>query len=157
MLQACEGLAHAHALRIVHRDVKPSNLFVLDGPPPRELKVLDFGISRMTTYEAYENQGKTETVTVTDSAQLLGSPQYTSPGAAPEPPASTSAPTSGRSAYQCIMHLRASSRSRAARWRTSSWRSCRSRSAAPARERGVTMTAVVQKCLTRSLDERFRR
>lgn len=75
MLQACEGLAHAHALGIVHRDVKPSNLFVMHGAE-KQLKVLDFGISRMTTLEDWE---RTASVTVTETHALLGSPHYSSP------------------------------------------------------------------------------
>src|SRR5262249_26346683 len=54
-------------------DVKPSNLFVLAGAEPR-LKVLDFGISRMTSLVEWE-----KTSTVTDSHALLGTPQYSSP------------------------------------------------------------------------------
>jgi serine/threonine-protein kinase len=48
LLQACEGIAEAHANGIVHRDLKPENLFVtrrIDGSPL--VKVLDFGISKM--------------------------------------------------------------------------------------------------------------
>jgi serine/threonine-protein kinase len=46
-LQACEALAEAHAKHIVHRDVKPENLFLTQGPDATPLlKVLDFGISK---------------------------------------------------------------------------------------------------------------
>ena len=48
VLQACEGIAEAHAARIVHRDLKPANLFrVRNEPDGSELiKVLDFGVSK---------------------------------------------------------------------------------------------------------------
>lgn len=50
MIQACAGLAHAHARGIVHRDVKPANLFIVkghddDGREIETLKVCDFGIA----------------------------------------------------------------------------------------------------------------
>ena len=47
LLQACEGLAEAHALGIVHRDIKPRNLFLtqrVHGGPL--LKILDFGLAK---------------------------------------------------------------------------------------------------------------
>ena len=48
VLQACEALAEAHALGIVHRDVKLANLFVTRGHAGSPLvKVLDFGISKV--------------------------------------------------------------------------------------------------------------
>src|SRR5262249_41242502 len=47
VIQACEALAEAHALGIVHRDVKPTNLFLTSRPDGSVLlKVLDFGISK---------------------------------------------------------------------------------------------------------------
>ncbi|HRG97400.1 MAG TPA: serine/threonine-protein kinase [Polyangiaceae bacterium] len=49
VLQACEGLAEAHAKGIVHRDLKPANLYLatsVDGQPL--VKILDFGISKLS-------------------------------------------------------------------------------------------------------------
>lgn len=52
ILQACDALAEAHALRIVHRDIKPDNLFVAQRPSNSAiLKIIDFGISKV----AFEN------------------------------------------------------------------------------------------------------
>jgi eukaryotic-like serine/threonine-protein kinase len=66
-LQAAEGLAEAHALGIVHRDVKPANLFRArraDGTP--SIKILDFGIAHTG-----ERQGS--------GAAVLGSANYMAP------------------------------------------------------------------------------
>jgi eukaryotic-like serine/threonine-protein kinase len=71
LLQACEGLAEAHALGIVHRDLKPANLFVTRRPEGSPLvKVLDFGVSKVPL------QGKDG---LTTSQHLIGSPQYVAP------------------------------------------------------------------------------
>jgi serine/threonine-protein kinase len=74
VLQACEGLAEAHARGIVHRDLKPSNLHLTrgaDGAPV--VKVLDFGISKIDP-----SQIGTEGA-LTDERVLLGSPAFMSP------------------------------------------------------------------------------
>jgi serine/threonine-protein kinase len=71
VMQACEALAEAHANGIVHRDVKPANLFVAlgaDGSPI--VKVLDFGVSKL---------GDTVDGELTKTDVLLGSPFYMSP------------------------------------------------------------------------------
>lgn len=69
-LQACAALAEAHARDVVHRDVKPANLFLvrrLDGV--ELIKLLDFGISKIVTDE----------VQLTRTAATLGSPLFMSP------------------------------------------------------------------------------
>jgi serine/threonine-protein kinase len=74
VLQALEGLAHAHAQGIVHRDLKPANLFVArrrDGSAC--VKVLDFGISKANA----ALDAPPDPLTKTDA--LLGSPHYMSP------------------------------------------------------------------------------
>ena len=43
-LQVCSGLAYAHAHKIVHRDVKSSNLFLTE---ERVVKIMDFGLAKM--------------------------------------------------------------------------------------------------------------
>ena len=70
MLQACEGMAEAHAMGIVHRDIKPSNFFITrraDGT--MLLKILDFGISKTPV-------GVTE---LTGTQTILGTPTYMAP------------------------------------------------------------------------------
>jgi serine/threonine-protein kinase len=46
-LQGCEGLAAAHAAGVLHRDVKPANLFLVRRGNLPILKALDFGISKV--------------------------------------------------------------------------------------------------------------
>ncbi|HEX2687027.1 MAG TPA: protein kinase [Kofleriaceae bacterium] len=70
-LQACEALAEAHSIGIVHRDVKPTNLFVTWRPDGSALiKVLDFGISKSPITNAMQ---------LTQTQSLLGTPAYMSP------------------------------------------------------------------------------
>jgi serine/threonine protein kinase len=68
-VQACQGLAHAHAAGLVHRDVKPHNLLLrTDGT----LKVADFGIAR-----AAEATALTQVGTVLGTAAYLAPEQAT--------------------------------------------------------------------------------
>ena len=75
LLQACEGLAEAHALGIIHRDLKPANLFVAETHEGPVLKVLDFGISK--NVGAAVRSGPRSTLT--KSGLAVGSPFYMSP------------------------------------------------------------------------------
>ncbi len=70
--QACEGIQAAHEAGIVHRDIKPDNLFVTsrDGRP--FVKIIDFGISKF-------DEGRTGAPGITKDGAAMGTPYYMSP------------------------------------------------------------------------------
>lgn len=75
VLHACEALGEAHSLGIIHRDVKPSNLFLAEGfGGRRTLKVLDFGISKWLLPVS-----DSDTPLVTTDAGAVGTPAFASP------------------------------------------------------------------------------
>lgn len=63
--QVLSGLAHAHAHKVIHRDVKPENIHIL---PDGLIKLTDFGIARLT-----------EEASLTGDGQVFGTPSYMSP------------------------------------------------------------------------------
>jgi eukaryotic-like serine/threonine-protein kinase len=75
MTQACEAMAEAHALGIIHRDLKSSNLFVVNRPDGSErLKVLDFGIAKVVDSDLSGLDAD-----MTRTLAVMGSPTYMSP------------------------------------------------------------------------------
>jgi len=65
MAQAADAIGAAHTAGIVHRDVKPANLLVT---PTGTVKITDFGIARAA-----------EGMALTETGQVMGTPQYLSP------------------------------------------------------------------------------
>jgi serine/threonine protein kinase len=70
--QACDGLHAAHEAGIVHRDVKPANLFVTKRDGKQFLKIVDFGVSKF-------DSGTTEDTELTREGAMIGTPSYMSP------------------------------------------------------------------------------
>ncbi|HEX7477118.1 MAG TPA: serine/threonine-protein kinase [Polyangiales bacterium] len=75
LMPALRGVAAAHAHGVIHRDLKPDNIFLCQGPhgEPREPKVVDFGISKIAKSDHARDQG------LTQSGVVMGTPYYMSP------------------------------------------------------------------------------
>jgi serine/threonine protein kinase len=69
--QICAGLSAAHKLGIIHRDIKPDNIMLTEADGEPVVKVLDFGIARLS--ETDPSIGKTR------AGVIMGTPTYMSP------------------------------------------------------------------------------
>ncbi len=74
MIQACDGLSAAHITGLVHRDIKPANMVLVTAEDGSErLKVLDFGLAKVTSPDGSAAEHLTQT------GEVLGTPAYMSP------------------------------------------------------------------------------
>src|SRR5437660_7033396 len=75
-IQAAEALAEAHSRGVIHRDIKPQNVIIT---PRGQVKILDFGLARVTpTEQTTDPEGKTVTQ-LTDEGYIVGTVDYMSP------------------------------------------------------------------------------
>jgi hypothetical protein len=71
VMQVCDALEAAHAKGVVHRDLKPDNVFVVQRDGEDFVKVLDFGIAKL--------RDSGDEAASTMSGMILGTPHYMSP------------------------------------------------------------------------------
>ena len=105
-----DAIGAAHDKKIIHRDVKPGNVFLLcdtDWPQPAEVKVLDFGVAKLL-------DGDDAGGPATTAGHILGTPEYMSPEHCSGAAGSTIAATSIRWAACCSRWSPAPRHSRAA-------------------------------------------
>jgi tetratricopeptide (TPR) repeat protein len=69
--QIAEGLSLAHRQGIVHRDVKPGNIMIVEGPTGRTAKIVDFGMARLLLRDGKQK--------LTQTGEIFGTLQYISP------------------------------------------------------------------------------
>lgn len=69
--QVLEGLAHAHSHGLVHRDIKHENIFVLGSESGEQVKLLDFGIAKVS-----RGAGAGQ---LTQAGMVFGTPHFMSP------------------------------------------------------------------------------
>ncbi len=75
-IQVAFAIGYAHDSRVIHRDLKPSNIMLVakkNEKEPEIVKVVDFGIAKLTGVDEFNQQ------TLTKTGEIFGSPLYMSP------------------------------------------------------------------------------
>lgn len=99
-VQLANALAQIHALSLVHRDLKPTNVILALTSPPL-VKLIDFGIARLAALAADESQ-------LTSTDEILGTPAFMPPEQIHDP--SSAEPRSDLYALGCLLYFLAEGR-----------------------------------------------
>ena len=104
--QIASALEAAHERGVIHRDLKPANVMIT---PKGQVKVLDFGLARITVPETGEDENVAEDLEVTSAGTVLGTVGYMSPEQARGLPADkrTDVFAFGCVLYECLAGSRA--------------------------------------------------
>lgn len=80
MLQVCKALAAAHKAGVVHRDMKPDNIFLLKSDDSDEMvKIVDFGIAQLRSSNEEEAKSQRPRRRLTKTGMIFGTPEYMAP------------------------------------------------------------------------------
>lgn len=71
-MQVCDALSHAHKQGLIHRDIKPGNIMIVDENGAEQVKLVDFGIVKYAKSQSASQQ-------LTQKGEIWGSPVYMSP------------------------------------------------------------------------------
>jgi serine/threonine-protein kinase len=74
--QVASALAHAHGLGVVHRDLKPDNIMLVERGGEERVKVLDFGLAKLVERSRADGRRLT---TLSEVGSVFGTPEYMSP------------------------------------------------------------------------------
>lgn len=75
LIPVCDALSYAHSVGIIHRDIKPDNIFINQSPEGEVVKVLDFGIAKLIGAESGVIAGEQ----LTGTGLIVGTPAYMPP------------------------------------------------------------------------------
>ena len=73
LMQACEGVQHAHQKTIIHRDLKPGNVLVSEEDGKPNVKIIDFGVAKAL------GEPLTDHALITEQGRVMGTIEYMSP------------------------------------------------------------------------------
>lgn len=153
-VQIAHGLAAAHEKGIVHRDLKPENLFVTKD---RRLKILDFGLAKLTGRGAAGPAESTIGAGRTESGTVLGSAGYMAPEQVRGEPADPRSDlfALGAILYEMVTGKRAFHAATAAETMTAILRSDPEPMRASGREVPAALERIALRCLEKDPRERY--